>query len=60
MTALRGLGIVCFGMGRLEDAENSMREAIALAQESGLEAHALACLYYWLGGLFFGRGEGRR
>jgi predicted ATPase len=53
LTALRGLGIVCFGMGRLEDAENSMREAIALAQESGLEAHALACLYYWLGEVFF-------
>jgi tetratricopeptide (TPR) repeat protein len=49
LEALKGLGQVCFGTGRVAEAEAFLREAIALGREMGLAPRELVRLYYWLG-----------
>lgn len=59
LETLRGLGQIHFVAGRLTEAEERFREAIALAQEMGADKdHPLALgervrLYYWLGETLF-------
>jgi DNA-binding SARP family transcriptional activator/tetratricopeptide (TPR) repeat protein/regulation of enolase protein 1 (concanavalin A-like superfamily) len=48
MQALWGMGIVLLNTGKVNEAEAPLREAIALGNEIGLDAHALARLHYWL------------
>ncbi|MBN1936997.1 MAG: AAA family ATPase [Anaerolineae bacterium] len=48
LDALVGQGQVCFGMGRLDQAEESFRRAIAVGQACALPVHELVRLYYWL------------
>jgi predicted ATPase/DNA-binding SARP family transcriptional activator len=49
LEALKGLGEVYYGMGEVEEAENHLREAIALGKEIGVAPRALVELYWWLG-----------
>jgi len=49
LEALRGLGQVYYGMGKLAEAEERLREAITLGREIGLAPRDLVRLYYWLG-----------
>jgi len=49
LTALKGLGKVCLGMGRVAEVEVPLREAIALGKEIELSPRELVRLYYWLG-----------
>lgn len=49
LEALRGLGQVHYGMGKLAEAEERFQEAIALGREMGLAPRELVRLYHWLG-----------
>ncbi len=49
LEALKGLGQTYFGMGKVDEAEESLQEAIALGQGMGLAPRELVRLYYWLG-----------
>jgi len=49
LEALRELGKIEFGFGRLAEAENHLQEAIDLGQQMALSHHELIRLYHWLG-----------
>ena len=49
LEAVKGLGQIYFGTGKVAEAEERFREAIALGQEMGLAPRELVRLYYWLG-----------
>ena len=53
LEALKGLGQIYFGTGKVAEAEERFREAIAIGQEMGLAPRALVRLYYWLGEALF-------
>jgi adenylate cyclase len=48
LEALKGLGQVYYGMGKLAGAEECFQEAISLGREMGLAPRELARLYHWL------------
>jgi predicted ATPase len=49
LAAARGLGQVALALGHVDEAEASLREAIALGREQGLDPRELVHLFYWLG-----------
>ncbi len=49
LEAMKGLGQVYLGMGRVNEAEGALREAIVLGQETGLSSREMVRLYHWLG-----------
>jgi tetratricopeptide (TPR) repeat protein len=49
LEALQGLGQTQFGIGNVQEAENHLREAIALGREMALPVQQLTRLFYWLG-----------
>ena len=46
--SLRGLGTVCFDMGRSVEAEEHLRQALALTKEAGYSVSDTVRLVYWL------------
>jgi tetratricopeptide (TPR) repeat protein len=52
LEALKGLGRICFGIGRFAEAEKHFQEAMALGREMGLAPRELVRLYHWLGEVF--------
>jgi len=48
LEALKGLGQVYYGMGKLAEAEECFQEAISLGREIGLAPRELVRLYHWL------------
>lgn len=53
LEALRGLGEIHFGTGKVAQAEKYFQEAISLGQEMELNPQELVRLYYWLGEVLF-------
>ncbi|MBI1926342.1 AAA family ATPase [Candidatus Poribacteria bacterium] len=49
LAALKRLGQISHGIGKLAEAEAYFQQAIALGRKMGLQARELAGLYYWLG-----------
>jgi class 3 adenylate cyclase/tetratricopeptide (TPR) repeat protein len=49
LEALKGLGQVYLGVGKVNEAEDALREAIALGQKTGLPSREMVRLYHWLG-----------
>jgi DNA-binding SARP family transcriptional activator len=49
LEAMKGLGQVCYGTGKLAEAEECFQEAIALGREIGLAPPELVQFYFWLG-----------
>ncbi|MBN1641045.1 MAG: AAA family ATPase [Anaerolineae bacterium] len=57
LDALNGLGLVYAGMGRVDEAESTLREAIALARALALPARQIARLYDQLADVLFWQGR---
>ena len=57
LEALKGLGQIYFGTGKVAEAEEPFREAIALGQKMGLAPRELVRLYYWLGEVLYWQGR---
>jgi class 3 adenylate cyclase/predicted ATPase len=55
--AHKGLGQVHFGTGRMSEAENCFRQAIAVGQQMQLASNELVKLYYWLAETLFWQGR---
>ncbi len=53
LETLKGLGQVYFGTGRIAEAEERFRQAIAVGQQMGLASDELVRLYYWLAETLF-------
>ncbi|MCX5748626.1 MAG: AAA family ATPase [Candidatus Saganbacteria bacterium] len=53
LSALKDLGQVCFGTGKLIEAENFFRQAISLGKEMDLAIRELVRIYYCLGDVFY-------
>ncbi len=53
LEALKGLGQIYFGTGKVAEAEERFREAITLGQEMRLPPRDLVRLYYWLGEVLY-------
>jgi tetratricopeptide (TPR) repeat protein len=48
LESLKGLGKVCFGMGRVREAEPYLRRAISVAEQLSASTDQVIHLYYWL------------
>jgi tetratricopeptide (TPR) repeat protein len=57
LESLKGLGKVSFGMGRVDEAEPYLRQAVALAEEVEAPLGELIRLYYWLCEVLFWQGQ---
>jgi tetratricopeptide (TPR) repeat protein len=55
LDALRGLGQIQFGIGKVQEAESQFRAAISIGRQIGLPPQELARLFYWLGEALFWR-----
>jgi tetratricopeptide (TPR) repeat protein len=53
LAALRGLGQIYVGLGKLAEAEESLQQALALGREAGLTPRELVRLSYWLGEVLY-------
>ncbi|MEK7400536.1 MAG: tetratricopeptide repeat protein, partial [Candidatus Poribacteria bacterium] len=53
LSALKGLGQVYHGIGKLSEAENCFRQAIVLGQETGLPVRELVHIYFYLGEVLY-------
>ncbi len=57
LTALSGLGKVYFCSGKIADAGEPLRRAIALGKAVGLAPGELVRIYWWLGEVLFWQGQ---
>ncbi len=55
--ALTGLGRIYHLIGRVQEAESCLRQAIELGQRSGLDPRSGARTYYWLGQVLYWQGR---
>jgi class 3 adenylate cyclase/tetratricopeptide (TPR) repeat protein/regulation of enolase protein 1 (concanavalin A-like superfamily) len=53
LSALKGLGQVYHGIGKLSEAEDLLRKAIALGREIGLSVRELVGIYFYLGEVLY-------
>jgi len=53
LEALRGLGQIQFGIGKVQDAEKNLRAAVSIGRKIVLPAQDLTRLFYWLGEVLF-------
>ena len=57
LEALKGLGQIYHGIGKISEAEECLRQAIALGREMELPSRELVRLYFWLGDVMFWQGR---
>jgi class 3 adenylate cyclase/tetratricopeptide (TPR) repeat protein len=57
LESLVGLGRVCLGMGKTEEAETYLRRAVALSEEVDSPVKERVRLYYWLCEALFWQGQ---